>query len=41
MTGLRIETDAFAICMASPDAREGTAAFLEKRKPAFSGRLTE
>jgi enoyl-CoA hydratase len=40
-TGLRIETDAFAICMASPDAREGTAAFLEKRKPAFSGRLTE
>lgn len=38
-TGLRIETDAFAICMASPDAKEGTAAFLEKRSPNFTGRL--
>ena len=40
-TGLRIETDAFAICMASPDAKEGTVAFIEKRKPVFKGRLTE
>jgi enoyl-CoA hydratase len=38
-TGLRIETDAFAITIASPDAKEGTAAFLEKRKPEFKGRL--
>lgn len=40
-TGLKIEQDAFAICMASPDAKEGTQAFLEKRKPAFKGQLTE
>lgn len=36
-TGCRFESDAFAICMASPDAREGTKAFLEKRKPQFNG----
>lgn len=38
-TGLRIETDAFAITMASEDAKEGTSAFLEKRSPNFSGKL--
>ena len=38
-TGLRIETEAFAITMASSDAKEGTAAFLEKRKPVFDGKL--
>lgn len=38
-TGLDIECDAFALCMASEDAREGTSAFLEKRKAAFKGRL--
>ncbi|MEJ2038271.1 MAG: enoyl-CoA hydratase-related protein [Desulfosarcinaceae bacterium] len=38
-TGLKIERDAFALCMASPDAKEGTQAFLEKRKPEFKGRL--
>jgi enoyl-CoA hydratase len=38
-TGLKIEQDAFAICMASEDAREGTRAFIEKRPPAFKGRL--
>jgi enoyl-CoA hydratase len=36
-TGLALEANAFAICMASQDAREGTLAFLEKRKPVFKG----
>ena len=39
-TGLKIEQDAFAICMASEDSREGTRAFIEKRPPAFKGNLT-
>lgn len=38
-TGCKIETDAFALCMDSPDAKEGTTAFLEKRKPNFKGQL--
>jgi len=36
-TGCALETDAFATCFASQDAREGAQAFLEKRKPDFSG----
>jgi enoyl-CoA hydratase len=39
-TGCRIESDAFAICLTSPDAMEGTQAFLEKRKARFKGTLT-
>ena len=37
-SGLLIETLAQAICYASEDKIEGTAAFLEKRKPKFTGR---
>jgi enoyl-CoA hydratase len=37
-TGLDYETQAFAVCAATEDMREGTRAFLERRKPAFTGR---
>ena len=36
-TGCAIESDAFALCVASSDAKEGTSAFLEKRKADFRG----
>jgi enoyl-CoA hydratase/carnithine racemase len=36
--GLRREAKAFARCLASEDGREGVAAFLEKRRPQWSGR---
>lgn len=36
-TGLAIERDAFALCLASTDAEEGLTAFLEKRKAVFNG----
>jgi enoyl-CoA hydratase len=39
LTGCQIEVDAFAICMASEDGKEGTRAFMEKRKPVFTGSL--
>jgi len=37
-SGLLIETLAQALCYSSDDKLEGTTAFLEKRKPKFSGR---
>ncbi len=37
-TGLEFETQAFAVCFATDDMREGTSAFLERRKPDFQGR---
>jgi len=37
-SGLLIETLAQAICYSSDDKIEGTTAFLEKRKPKFTGR---
>jgi len=40
-TGCQMEVDAFAICMASQDAKEGTSAFLEKRKAAFNGSFVD
>ena len=36
--GLEYETAQFGLMFASEDMREGTRAFLERRKPDFSGR---
>jgi len=36
--GLRMESALFGLCFATEDMREGTGAFLDKRKPEFPGR---
>jgi enoyl-CoA hydratase len=36
--GLDYEAQQFALCCATADMREGTSAFLERRKPNFSGK---
>ena len=36
--GLDYESQGFAVCVSTEDMREGTKAFLEKRKPTFVGR---
>ena len=36
--GLDYETQAFAVCVSTEDMREGTRAFLERRKAEFHGR---
>lgn len=35
--GMDYESKAFALCFTTADMREGTRAFLERRKPAFTG----
>ena len=37
-TGLEFESQAFAVAFSTEDMKEGTGAFLQRRKPVFSGR---
>jgi enoyl-CoA hydratase len=36
-SGLRIESNFFGLCVATEDMKEGTQAFVDKRKPQFKG----
>jgi enoyl-CoA hydratase len=35
---MSIEADAFGLCFATVDQKEGMSAFIEKRKPGFVGK---
>ena len=35
---LQLEADNFSACAVEPDFAEGVTAFIEKRKPAFTGK---
>jgi enoyl-CoA hydratase len=37
-SGYEKEQEAFGACFNTDDMKEGTAAFLEKRKPVFTGK---
>ncbi|MDX1708590.1 MAG: enoyl-CoA hydratase-related protein [Desulfobacterales bacterium] len=40
-TGIHIEIDGFGLCFGSSDSKEGTSAFLDKRKADFKGSLKD
>ncbi len=40
-SGCALEAESFGVCFAGKDAKEGVAAFLEKRKPNFQGSLKD